>query len=201
MVAPHLGTNPACCTAGKTPSSSRTGMLAGSNDSPIWSRGKCSRSRSSTCQPLRASIVAVVLPPGPPPMTTTSAVMSALVIPPSNWWGSLLCVELGTGAMPVLLRAGSGGLGRNGLAGSRINLKGARQFQFLCHLSYGRNDLLAHESQATHSIVVRHGTITVPEKDAAGPDVLQDMPDLGQDCLGRARDDGVILELPLVGAS
>ena len=49
-------------------------MLAGSSDSPTWSRGKRSRSRRRTRAPLRASMVAAVLPPGPPPMTTTSGV-------------------------------------------------------------------------------------------------------------------------------
>src|SRR5947207_9497773 len=148
MVAPHLGTNPACCTAGKTPSSSSIGMLAGSNDSPIWSRGKRSRSRSSTCQPLRASMVAVVLPPGPPPITTTSAVISALAASAALAARSVL----GAGAIPMLLSTGSCRPGLNGLAGSRINLEGTGQLQFLGHLTHRRNDLLAHESQAAHGV-------------------------------------------------
>ncbi len=36
----------------------------------MCSRGKRSRSKSTTSWPLRASMVAAVLPPGPPPMTT-----------------------------------------------------------------------------------------------------------------------------------
>src|SRR4029453_9756011 len=54
MVAPHFRRNPASCTAGKTPSSSKTGILAGRRDSPIWSRGKSSRSKRSTPPPWRA---------------------------------------------------------------------------------------------------------------------------------------------------
>ena len=73
MVAPYLGRKPASRTRSYAPSSSSTGMLAGSSDSPTWARGNRSRSSSSTRKPLRASIVAAVLPPGPPPTTTTSA--------------------------------------------------------------------------------------------------------------------------------
>ncbi len=73
MVAPYLGRNPACWTAGRTPNSSSTGMLAGSRDSPTWSLGKVSRSNKITDKPWRAIMVAAVLPPGPPPMTTASA--------------------------------------------------------------------------------------------------------------------------------
>ena len=51
----------------------RSGMLAGSRDSPTWSRGKVSRSSRITDKPWRAIRVAAVLPPGPPPITTTSA--------------------------------------------------------------------------------------------------------------------------------
>ena len=73
MVAPNFLTNPWASTAGRTPSSSRIGMLAGSRDSPTWSRGKRSLSSRTTRQPWRASMVAAALPAGPPPMTTTSA--------------------------------------------------------------------------------------------------------------------------------
>ena len=73
MVAPYLGRNPARCTAGITPNSSSTGMLAGSRDSPTCSRGKVSRSSRITDKPCRAIMVAAVLPPGPPPMPTASA--------------------------------------------------------------------------------------------------------------------------------
>src|SRR5712692_9102686 len=185
MVAPHFRRNPASCTAGKTPSSSKTGILAGRSDSPIWSRGKRSRSRSSTRQPWRASMVAVVLPPGPPPITTTSAERSAL----------------GAGAIPMLLGSDSSRLCLNRLAGRRIDLERARQLQLFGHLPDGRNHLCPHEAQAAHGVIMRHRAITVPEKNAARPDVLQDVPDLRQDRLGGARDDGVVLDLPLVGAS
>ena len=43
------------------------------SDSPMWKRGKCSRSKSSTLWPCCASRVETVEPAGPPPMTTTSA--------------------------------------------------------------------------------------------------------------------------------
>src|SRR5262245_55561541 len=184
MVAPHFCRNPASCTAGKTPSSSKTGILAGRSDSPIWSRGKRSRSRRSTCQPWRASMVAVVLPPGPPPTTITSAVRSAL----------------GAGAIPRLLGSDSSRLWLDGLACSRINLEGTRQLPFFRHLPDGRNHFLAHEAQAAHGVIMGHRTITIPEENTARPDVLQDVSDLRQDRLGGARDDGVVLDLPLVWA-
>src|SRR5262245_57347717 len=44
------------------------------SDSPMWKRGKRSRSNSSTLQPRWARRVEPVLPAGPPPMTTTSVV-------------------------------------------------------------------------------------------------------------------------------
>src|SRR5215468_2885664 len=185
MVAPHVRKNPASCTAGKTPSSSKTGILAGRSDSPIWSRGKCSRSRSSTCQPWRASMVAVVLPPGPPPITTTSAVRSAL----------------GAGAIPRLLGSGSSRLCLNRLACRRIDLEGTGQLQLFGHFPDGRNHLCAHEAQAAHGVIMGHRAISIPEENTARPDVLQDVSDLRQDRLGGARDDGVILDLSLVWAS
>src|SRR5215470_17257928 len=129
-------------------------------------------------------MVAVVLPPGPPPITTTSAVRSAL----------------GTSAIPVLLGANRSRFGLNGLTGSWINFKRTRQLQLLRHLPDGRNDFLAHEAQATHGVIMGHCTIAIPEENATGPDVLQDVSDLRQYCLGSARDDGVVLNLPLVGA-
>src|SRR5215510_2954189 len=182
MVAPHFRKNPAFCTAGKTPSSSKTGILVGRSDSPMWSRGKRSRSRRSTCQSWRASMVAVVLLPGPPPITTTSAVRSAL----------------GAGAIPMLLGSDSSRLRLKRLAGRRINLEGTGQLQFFRHLPDGRNDLLAHEAQAAHGVIMGHRTITVPEENTTRSDVLQDVSDLWQDRLGSARDNGVVLELPLV---
>ena len=72
MVAPHLVRNPACSTAGSTPSSSRTGRLAGSRDSPTWCLGNLALSKSDTRTPWRANMVAVVLPAGPPPIIMTS---------------------------------------------------------------------------------------------------------------------------------
>src|SRR6267142_5193886 len=42
------------------------------SDSPIWKRGKRSRSQRTTLQPCWARSVAQVLPAGPPPMTRTS---------------------------------------------------------------------------------------------------------------------------------
>src|SRR5437016_4816177 len=45
------------------------------SDSPMWKRGKRSRSYSLTLQPCWASRVETVLPAGPPPMTMTSAVL------------------------------------------------------------------------------------------------------------------------------
>src|SRR5215475_5274496 len=170
MVAPHFRRNPASCTAGRTPSSSNTGILAGRSDSPIWSRGKRSRSRRSTCQPWRASMVAVVLPPGPPPITTTSAVRLAL----------------GAGAIPRLLGSDSRRLCLNRLACRRIDLEGAGQLQLFGHLPDGGNHLCTHEAQAAHGVVMGHCPISVPEKNTARPDVLQDVTDLRQDRLGRA---------------
>ena len=72
IVAPHFFGNPVASTWPSTPSSSSTGIEAGSRDSPTWARGKCSRSSRATRQPLLASNVAAVLPPGPPPITTAS---------------------------------------------------------------------------------------------------------------------------------
>ena len=46
-----------------------------------------------------------------------------------------------------------------------------------------------------------HGPVAVPEKDAAGADVFQHMTNLGNDRLGRAGDDGIVLNLLLVGAA
>ena len=80
MVAPHFCRNPAASTAGRTPNSSSTGILAGNSDSPTCSRGNLSLSNRSTLTPCRANMVADVLPAGPPPMTTTSHDCSAVVI-------------------------------------------------------------------------------------------------------------------------
>src|SRR5262245_50785324 len=104
----------------------------------MWSRGKRSRSRSNTCQPWRASMVAAVLPPGPPPITTTSAVRSTL----------------GAGAIPRLRGSDRDRLCVKGLACSRIDLEGAGELQLFGHLSDGRNDLLAHEAQAAHGVIM-----------------------------------------------
>src|SRR5215471_8187562 len=45
------------------------------SDSPMWKRGKRSRSYNWTRQPCWARSVETVLPAGPPPMTTTSVVV------------------------------------------------------------------------------------------------------------------------------
>src|SRR5436190_13426332 len=50
----------------------KIGRSMGSNDSPMWKRGKVSFSRTSTSWPAWASRFAVVLPAGPPPTTMTS---------------------------------------------------------------------------------------------------------------------------------
>src|SRR5262245_23122840 len=50
----------------------RTWYVSGISDSPMWKRGKCSRSRRRTFLPCWASSVAAVEPLGPPPMTMTS---------------------------------------------------------------------------------------------------------------------------------
>src|SRR5437588_328040 len=47
-------------------------------DSPMWKRGKRSRSNNSTFRPCCARRVDTVLPAGPPPITTTSVVRSAM---------------------------------------------------------------------------------------------------------------------------
>src|SRR5215472_16913175 len=113
-------------------------------------------------------MVAVVLPPGPPPITTTSAVRSTL----------------GAGAIPVLLGGDSSRLWLNRLTRSRVNFERTRQLQFFRHLPNGRTDLLAHEAQTAHGVIMGHRTITVPEENTTRSDVLQNVSDLRQDCLG-----------------
>src|SRR6185436_17975460 len=54
------------------PSRSRTQYVSGMSDSPIWNRGKRSRSIRTTCSPRWARRVETVEPAGPPPITTTS---------------------------------------------------------------------------------------------------------------------------------
>src|SRR5690348_7633035 len=47
-------------------------MLSGSSDSPMWKRGWCSFSSSTTFQRFCARNAEMVDPPGPPPITSTS---------------------------------------------------------------------------------------------------------------------------------
>src|SRR5919201_7058427 len=51
------------------------------------------------------------------------------------------------------------------LAGGGVDLKGAGQLQLLAHLPHRGDDLLAHEPQATHGVVVGHGAVAIPEED------------------------------------
>jgi hypothetical protein len=55
-----------------SPSRSNNGKLSGSNDSPMWKRGKRSFSRTTTCFCCCARRDAMVDPAGPPPTTSTS---------------------------------------------------------------------------------------------------------------------------------
>ncbi len=71
-LAPHFSTKPALATASSAPSASSTPLIHGSCDSPMWKRGKRSRSSTSTLRPRRASAAAALEPPGPPPITATS---------------------------------------------------------------------------------------------------------------------------------
>jgi hypothetical protein len=79
---PNLGM-PILSTCSRTPSLSNNSTLPGSSDSPMWKRGWCSFSSSTTRRPWRASSVAMVEPAGPPPMTSTShsCVASMRLIP------------------------------------------------------------------------------------------------------------------------
>ena len=79
-LAPHFLTNPASAIARSTPSATNTSLLQGSCDSPMWKRGKWSRSRRSTDRPFRARAVAALEPPGPPPTTTMSNSQSLGVV-------------------------------------------------------------------------------------------------------------------------
>src|SRR5690606_16788923 len=73
-VTPTLTGNPAASTLSQQPISTRTLPIGGSCDSPMWSRGKTSRSKMTTRSAglyfLRS--VPSVDPPGPPPMMATS---------------------------------------------------------------------------------------------------------------------------------
>jgi hypothetical protein len=55
-----------------TPRRAKIGRSIGSSDSPMWKRGKVSRSSASTLRPFFARKAAAEEPPGPPPMTMTS---------------------------------------------------------------------------------------------------------------------------------
>ena len=70
--APYFRRKPAPSSRGVTPRRSNSGIEAGSSDSPMWKRGKRSRSKQATARPARARTVAAVEPPGPPPTTATS---------------------------------------------------------------------------------------------------------------------------------
>src|SRR5262245_42666148 len=61
-------------------SRSSTQYVSGMSDSPMWKRGKRSRSNSSTRRPCCASSVETVDPAGPPPMTTTSGFVSMVYL-------------------------------------------------------------------------------------------------------------------------
>ena len=75
------------------------------------------------------------------------------------------------------------------------------QIQFLGDLLDGGDDLFAHEAEAAHGVLVGHGAVAVPEEDAAGAQVLEDVADLGDDGLGSTGDDGVVGDLLFVGAA
>ena len=71
-VAPHLRGKAAACTAASAPIAVTTSLTEASSDSPMWNRGKASRSNRMTRRPARASAAAAVDPAGPPPTTITS---------------------------------------------------------------------------------------------------------------------------------
>src|SRR5687768_12343800 len=56
-----------------------TQYVSGISDSPMWNRGKGSRSNSRTLKPCCAMSVDVVAPAGPPPITTTSVSVTGRV--------------------------------------------------------------------------------------------------------------------------
>src|SRR6185436_17849203 len=61
-----------------------TQYVSGISDSPIWKRGKRSRSNSCTLTPCCASREDTVEPAGPPPMTTTSEFVFMSPRPPTT---------------------------------------------------------------------------------------------------------------------
>src|SRR4029450_3970413 len=99
---------PADLTRSSTPIRWSKGMFAGSSDSPMWKRGKASRSTSVTRRPPWARQVAAVEPPGPPPITSTS-----------TRWGGLDM----TSALPSFADRGA----RSGMAGARGAAESAGQ--------------------------------------------------------------------------
>jgi len=142
-------------------------------------------------------------------------------LPPSRGKGSWVGLLVGGGAphpglppsrgkgqfgscWPVGLVVGGDGFGYlvggvvDELAGLGVLFEGAVEFQFLGHFADGGDDLLAHEAEAAHLVIVGHGAVAIPEEDAAGAQVLEDVANLGYDRLGGAGDDAVVGGLVLV---
>src|SRR5882762_4533368 len=68
--------------------------------------------------------------------------------------------------------------GHERLIGRRVDLEAVVQLQLTGHLAHCRDDLLAHQPNAAHGIVVGHRTVAVPEEDVARAQRLEHMTDL-----------------------
>ena len=75
------------------PSRWSTQNVSGISDSPMWNRGKRSRSNSTTRWPCRAMSVDAVAPAGPPPITTTGTSVSGISKAGASGIGKSLRVE------------------------------------------------------------------------------------------------------------
>src|SRR5215469_2999698 len=68
------------------------------------------------------------------------------------------------------------------------------QSQFLAHLPDRRQDLLLHEPQASHRVLVSDGPIVAPNTEDTRPKYLQPLPDLPNDGLGTTDHDAIAFD-------
>src|ERR1043166_7843364 len=137
------------------------------------------------------------------PRRSVSSIIAAVV----SAWASLMPHARSTPASCARMRsAGTRTLDRRagrprGLrevdADGRVGLERAPEAELLAHLAHGRQHLAAEQLDAALAVRVGDEPVGGPEADDGRPRLLEQAPQLGQDGLGRARDDLLIAQLIL----
>src|SRR5258705_1777532 len=141
-----------------------------------------------------------------------SSVSTATTVPPSALMISAVArpMPLAAAVMSAtrpskrmfLSSSGGGGRGRPLRlfdAHGGIGLERAPEAELLSHLAYRRQHFLAEEANTARGVGVAHEAVARPEAHDGGPRLLEEVANLGDDRLLRARDDLLIADLILEG--